>query len=302
MIIITDNTTEILLKYLETARDDHSNERCIYIRMKQVPNLRQHWLEDISIQISLIIDDVTSKFYVCEDGDSFLISPRLTHKKMAEIYNILFPLIETAPDYNSIFSLHEFITDINMLLVAVDDKFKIIQDARLKILKQKQDEERALNEQKQRSILTHKITADIKTSVIHKKNKRDTFEILLIDDDLFSTKMVDTLLGKYFLTHKASTAWEAITSYIRTAPDIVFLDIDMPIVNGHEILIKILEIDPKAHIIMLSGHSHHDNIKKSIETGAKGFITKPFTKDRIIQYIQQCPNFQSKKQKVINHA
>jgi CheY-like chemotaxis protein len=302
MIVIIENTTEILLNYLETARHKQLNERCLYIRMKQVPNLNSTWLDEYLKPLFEIIDDEKAKLYLCEDGDVFITSSTLTHKKMAEIYNCLFPLFEKTQNFNSIMSLHEFLSDINMLLVIVDDKMKIISDARLEVLKQKEEEERIRNEQKQRTILNYKITTDIKIAVKSKRAKRDTFEVLLIDDDLFSTKMVDTLLGKFFTTHKASTAWEAITSYICHAPDIIFLDIDMPIVNGHEILIKILEIDPEAHIIMLSGHSHHDNIKKSLDIGAKGFVTKPFTKDRIMQYIQQCPHFIAKKQKVMNHA
>ncbi len=297
MIIITENSTSILLKHLEIARDNQSTERCFYIRMRLVPNLSPDWLDQVSISMSFIIDDGKSKLYICEDGDVFAIAFGLTHKKMADVYTILLPYIQSLNDLNSFISLHEFMTDINMLLVTVQDKMNVITDRQLAIIKQAQEEARLLDEKKQRAILEYKVTDDIKHSIAQKKSKRETFEILLVDDDLFSTKMVDTLLGKLFTTHKANTAWEAITTYMRTAPDILFLDIDMPVVNGHEILTKILELDPKAHIIMLSGHSHQDNIKKSIQSGAKGFVTKPFTKDRVFQYIQQSPQFLLKNRK-----
>ena len=77
----------------------------------------------------------------------------------------------------------------------------------------------------------------------------------------------------------------------------IFLDIDLPDVNGHEVLSSILKIDANAHIIMLSGNSDQENVVNAIKAGAKGFVAKPFLKDRLYKYIDECPMIMHKKEK-----
>ena len=77
--------------------------------------------------------------------------------------------------------------------------------------------------------------------------------------------------------------------YVTHAPDVLFLDIELPDITGHDVLQKVLEMDPDAFVIMLSGNGNKENIFKAMKTGAKGFVGKPFTKDKLLQYILKCP-------------
>ncbi len=63
----------------------------------------------------------------------------------------------------------------------------------------------------------------------------------------------------------------------------------MPDVTRHELLEKIITIDPEAYIIMLSGNASQANIVQAMSLGAKGFIAKPFSREKIFQYIDRCP-------------
>ncbi len=92
-----------------------------------------------------------------------------------------------------------------------------------------------------------------------------------------------------------SVATYALDKYTNIAPDILFLDINLPDVTGHELLEKILILDPDAYVIMLSGNCDRDNITQAISKGAKGFIAKPFTKDKLFQYIDRCPTIALKQ-------
>ena len=60
-----------------------------------------------------------------------------------------------------------------------------------------------------------------------------------------------------------------------TAEELI-LDINLPDVTGHDLLERILLIDPDAHVIMLSGNADQTNIVQAMSKGAKGFIAKPF--------------------------
>ena len=72
--------------------------------------------------------------------------------------------------------------------------------------------------------------------------------------------------------------------YKKHHPDIVFLDIVMPIKDGHAALSEIKEINPDADIVVVSSVGTQEQLRKAIQLGARDFIQKPFN-DRQIKTI-----------------
>ena len=89
---------------------------------------------------------------------------------------------------------------------------------------------------------------------------------------------------------KPPSTENVITTRIRTVTPfiIIFLDINMPAVSGHDFLSKIFEMDPKAFVVVISGHDDQYNISKAGYLGSRGFMSKPFAFDEMDSYIQQC--------------
>ena len=83
--------------------------------------------------------------------------------------------------------------------------------------------------------------------------------------------------------------------YVNKAPAVRFLDIGLPDIDGHTVLKKVFEIDPDAYVVMFSGNGDKENVMKAVKTGAKGFVGKPFTKDKLYQYIDKSPFVQTKQ-------
>ena len=302
MIIVTENATEILVKDLEAAFERNSTDRCLFFSAHHFLTSLHDCLNITAPEIPSLLEQDRIKLYLCEDGDAYLIAPALTRKRIYDLVEYLQTYIKANTNPNDIVRIFELANDIHATLLHAQEKYDIIlhnRDEERRIAEEKLRQQR---EEQERAILNLKITDGIKSQVQQKKLKRESFEIQVIDDDIFSCKMVDTLLSKLYDVSKAHNAWEAITHYIQNAPDIVFLDIDMPSANGHDILNKILEIDPDAYVIMLSGHSHQDNIIRAMKIGAKGFIGKPFSRDKIFHYIQKSPTLLHRKQKVPLHA
>ena len=69
-------------------------------------------------------------------------------------------------------------------------------------------------------------------------------------------------------------------------PDIVFMDIVMPVITGIDALTKIKEIDPDAKVIMASSVGTQNHLKAAIKAGATDFLQKPISNDQVRQTLE----------------
>ena len=68
----------------------------------------------------------------------------------------------------------------------------------------------------------------------------------------------------------------------------------MPGKSGIDILEEILMFDQTAFIVMLSADTAKDNVLETRKLGAKGFVAKPFTKEKLVDMLQKCPTMKMK--------
>lgn len=114
--------------------------------------------------------------------------------------------------------------------------------------------------------------------------------ILVVEDDPLSLHITrKALMENDYMVVSAEDGLNARQAYMLHAPDVVFLDIGLPDISGHQVLKDLLNIDPTAYIVMLSANSTREDILKAMQAGAKGFIGKPFSKAKLNQYIAQSP-------------
>lgn len=116
-----------------------------------------------------------------------------------------------------------------------------------------------------------------------------TPRVLLIDDDRTTRTLVAAALKGHCQLLEAPDASQGVSVYNARKPDLVLMDIELPDGNGNDLLEWMLRNDPGAFVVMLSGHSHTDNVLKSMENGAKGFIAKPFDLNKMLYFIKMCP-------------
>lgn len=125
-------------------------------------------------------------------------------------------------------------------------------------------------------------------SLKEQKSKRTIPYVLLVEDDEMTRRLVATMFKEQYHVITAANAKEALSKYLTNAPDIVFLDINLPDHDGFQVLKKILENDPEAYVVMFSGNSYIDNITHALTIGASGFVAKPFNGDKMRHYIDDC--------------
>jgi two-component system, chemotaxis family, chemotaxis protein CheY len=117
--------------------------------------------------------------------------------------------------------------------------------------------------------------------------KRGFAKVLLVEDDPVTRWMVRHALKDECQLATAPTANRAFALYPSWKPDVVFLDINLPDNNGLAVLEWIKRNDPGACVVMFSSASNMDSIADALETGASGFVAKPFLKESLVHYIHK---------------
>lgn len=113
--------------------------------------------------------------------------------------------------------------------------------------------------------------------------KLEDAKILIGDDSILARKQLKDIIasvgGVHFL--EASNGQEAIDLYIANSPEIVFLDIVMPVVDGNGAIAEIMKINPSADIVVVSSIGTQLQLKQAIQLGAKDFVQKPLNRNQI---------------------
>jgi two-component system chemotaxis response regulator CheY len=113
--------------------------------------------------------------------------------------------------------------------------------------------------------------------------------VLVVDDSPIVAMKLSNLLGElgYEVVGTAKTGSQAVTLYEELKPDLVTMDITMPDMDGIEATRRILAQDPRALIIMVTSHGQEEMVMNAIDAGAKGYVLKPFHKEKLAEHIQQ---------------
>ena len=116
-------------------------------------------------------------------------------------------------------------------------------------------------------------------------------KVLIVDDDPFIRKLIATTLEDVagFDLVQASDGAEAVDIAAREHPELVFLDIDMPRLDGIEACARIRQHPDtsNATIVMLTATSRTDNERRAEEAGADLFLTKPFSPLDLLRLVDQ---------------
>jgi two-component system, NarL family, response regulator NreC len=113
--------------------------------------------------------------------------------------------------------------------------------------------------------------------------------ILLADDHSIVRKGLRFLLERQpgmEVIEEASNGREAVEMTETCRPDVVIMDIAMPLLNGIEATAQILRREPKTAVIILSMHSDEDYLLSALQSGAKGYLLKESAEVDIVKAIQ----------------
>lgn len=103
-----------------------------------------------------------------------------------------------------------------------------------------------------------------------------TKRILIVDDEPLITEVLSEHFKGAYDVETALNGADALTAILRTRPDIVLLDINMPRMNGVEVLKDIKQIDETIAVIMVTANEQIALAAEALKSGAFGYVPKPF--------------------------
>ncbi len=113
--------------------------------------------------------------------------------------------------------------------------------------------------------------------------------VLIVDDSMImrrNLKMIFVAAG-HTVVAEASNGKDAIAEYQQHQPDIVTMDITMPVMDGIESARTIVEEFPEARIVMISALDQRHMVFEALENGAKHYILKPFQGEHVLEVVEQ---------------
>lgn len=114
-------------------------------------------------------------------------------------------------------------------------------------------------------------------------------KVLIIDDAAFIRVSLKTMLEKnnFEVVGEAENGEIGVMKYKQLKPDVVTMDVTMPVMDGIEALKAIKEYDPNAKIVMITAMGQEAMVKKAVIGGAKSFIVKPFNEKKLVETLNK---------------
>jgi len=122
---------------------------------------------------------------------------------------------------------------------------------------------------------------------------------MVVEDEAVANELLSSTFKNFFKdVTSAYNGKEALELFKEKRPDIVFVDIIMPELDGIELARRIREINPQQMVVVISASNDIQKISETIEIGVNSFIQKPIDTKKIIELLQNVTNLVKKKKKV----
>ncbi len=119
------------------------------------------------------------------------------------------------------------------------------------------------------------------------------FKVLVVDDEPGIGQTFQRLLGGAQVVEVAYDGYEALEKIRETPYDLIFLDVRLPGMDGVQTLESIKEILPDAIVVMISGYSVEEEVKRAMAMGAQDFLPKPLDDVDKIMTIEEVARYLS---------
>lgn len=117
----------------------------------------------------------------------------------------------------------------------------------------------------------------------------DKQKILIADDEPGIRLLVSRMLGEEYVVLEAADGEEALDIAERQQPALILMDLMMPKIDGYAACFRIKtdQVTREIPVVMLTAIGHELNKRFAEEMGANGYITKPFTREALLEEMRR---------------
>ncbi|MEW6523239.1 MAG: response regulator [Bacillota bacterium] len=113
-------------------------------------------------------------------------------------------------------------------------------------------------------------------------------KVLVVDDAAFVRAKIGRLLtANGYTIEEAENGAEAVSKYPAFRPDVVLMDITMPVMDGISAVRELKRLDPGAKIVMCTALGQRAMVVEAIKAGARDFVVKPFDNERVLEAVER---------------
>ena len=126
--------------------------------------------------------------------------------------------------------------------------------------------------------------------IIPETDPLNIIHILLVDDNALVRNGLCALLKaeRHFeVVGQARDGREAVKMAHTLRPDVILMDIAMPVLNGFEATLEIIAANPAAKVLILSAHSEDEYLKRGVAVGAVGFLEKQTAPEILAEAVRE---------------
>lgn len=105
--------------------------------------------------------------------------------------------------------------------------------------------------------------------------------MIVADEDLDLLALIERILTADFSVTTVSDGKQAVDAVAPLPPDVLLLDVDMPIMDGIDVCRQVRAANPSLPIIILTGHTEDETVRRAFEAGATDYLAKPFSASQL---------------------
>lgn len=286
--IINQNAERLLLSAIEQSAQRHTLRGALHFRCSKLERKPQE--EEILLTVRPLLQDKQTAIYFFHDGDLVFTWSGAQKAILDDLCKRLYAHFYLTGN-EALHSYYDFNAHGEDLRLLCKRKIEALSQPGKTTPSTKSKEPTAISQ----SASTQPVaTLDASPEQIalfraaaKVRKSRKHLEILVVEDQPFSSKLLVGLLAKIGKATPALNAQTALELYLAQAPDIIFLDVEMPGVSGHDLAAAIRQLDSDAYIIMVTANNYIEDVNRAKKNGAKGFVAKPYNKQKILEGVEK---------------
>ncbi len=269
---------EKLISDLQLLRENDQRFYCFYMRDASLVDAE--WFTE---NIKKVLPKKKISFYFCIRG-IFVISPVIASGDFKKIRALIaHKLNKDEKKISGLFEMYDANDDWHVIIKIAKDELK---NKRMDMKDNEHKDKLLRRKQRTEEVISGTIDKETLPDFDQIRDFRHQKIVLIVEDESFSATLLKTLIGKGYGAVVANTGYEAINQYMQQSPDLVFLDIELPDINGIDVLSKLKSIDKNVNVVVVTAHGTTENIAKAMKHRVTGCVSKPVSRQKIMQYLK----------------